>query len=53
MTKTEQEYREDIIRVCRLVYEKGWVAGNDGNISIPAGERLHSLHPHLASARAW
>lgn len=34
MTKTEREYREDIIRVCRLVYEKGWVAGNDGNISI-------------------
>ena len=34
MSKTEQEYREDIVRVCRLVYEKGWVAANDGNISI-------------------
>lgn len=34
MDKTEQEYREDIVRVCRLVYEKGWVASNDGNVSI-------------------
>jgi L-fuculose-phosphate aldolase len=34
MSKTEQELREDIVRVCRLVYEKGWVAANDGNVSI-------------------
>lgn len=34
MGKTEQELREDIVRVCRLVYEKGWVAANDGNVSI-------------------
>lgn len=34
MSKTEQEYREEIIRVCRLIYEKGWVAANDGNVSI-------------------
>ena len=34
MEMSEQQYREDIIRVCRLVYEKGWVAMNDGNISI-------------------
>jgi L-fuculose-phosphate aldolase len=34
MTKSEQEYREDLIRVCRLIYEKGWVAMNDGNVSI-------------------
>lgn len=34
MSKTEQEHREDIIRVCRLIYEKGWVAMNDGNVSI-------------------
>lgn len=34
MSKTEQEYREDIVRVCRLIYEKGWVAMNDGNVSI-------------------
>lgn len=34
MSKTEREHREDIVRVCRLVYEKGWVAANDGNVSI-------------------
>ena len=34
MSKTDQEHREDIIRVCRLVYEKGWVAANDGNVSV-------------------
>jgi L-fuculose-phosphate aldolase len=41
MSKTEQELREEIVRVCRLVYEKGWVAANDGNISIRlAGGRI-------------
>ena len=34
MGKTEEEYREDLVRVCRLVYDKGWVAMNDGNVSI-------------------
>lgn len=34
MNKTEKEYREDLVRVCRLVYDKGWVAMNDGNVSI-------------------
>jgi len=34
MSKSEQEYRDDLIRVCRLIYEKGWVAMNDGNVSI-------------------
>jgi len=34
MPKTEREYRDDIIRIGQLVYQKGWVAANDGNISI-------------------
>ena len=34
MSKTEQEHREDLVRVCRLIYDKGWVAANDGNMSI-------------------
>ena len=34
MSKTEQEHRQDLLRVCRLVYDKGWVAMNDGNVSI-------------------
>ncbi|MEZ5400584.1 MAG: class II aldolase/adducin family protein [Bryobacteraceae bacterium] len=34
MSKTERELREDIVQIGRLVYQKGWVAANDGNISI-------------------
>jgi L-fuculose-phosphate aldolase len=34
MPKTEQEYRQDIIDIGKLVFQKGWVAANDGNISI-------------------
>ncbi len=34
MVKTEREYRQDIVDIGRLVFEKGWVAANDGNISI-------------------
>ncbi|MBL8214531.1 MAG: class II aldolase/adducin family protein [Bryobacterales bacterium] len=34
MAKTEQELRQDIIEIGRHVYQKGWVAANDGNISI-------------------
>lgn len=34
MGKTEAEHREDLVRVCHMVHEKGWVAMNDGNISI-------------------
>jgi L-fuculose-phosphate aldolase len=34
MCKTEQEYRHDLVNVCHRIYEKGWVAMNDGNVSI-------------------
>ena len=34
MNKTEKEYRQDIVDIGRLVYQKGWVAANDGNITI-------------------
>jgi L-fuculose-phosphate aldolase len=34
MVKTERELRGDIVHIGRLVFEKGWVAANDGNISI-------------------
>lgn len=32
--KTEREYRQEIVHVGRMVWEKGWVAANDGNISV-------------------
>ncbi len=34
MTKTEREHRQDIVEVGRLVHQKGWIASNDGNITI-------------------
>ena len=34
MVKTEREYRQDIVDIGKLVYQKGWVAANDGNITI-------------------
>ena len=34
MSKTEGECREDLVRVCHLIYDKGWVAMNDGNVSV-------------------
>ena len=38
MAKTEREHRQDIVHVGKLVHEKGWVAANDGNISIRLDE---------------
>jgi L-fuculose-phosphate aldolase len=34
MLKSEKEYRRDIVEIGKLVYQKGWVAANDGNISV-------------------
>lgn len=34
MSKTLEEYRNDIIEVGKLVFQKGWIAANDGNISV-------------------
>ena len=42
MVKTERELREEIVEIGRLVYQKGWVAANDGNITIRLG-RDHIL----------
>jgi L-fuculose-phosphate aldolase len=34
MAKTEKELRDDIVEVGKIVWQKGWVAANDGNITI-------------------
>jgi L-fuculose-phosphate aldolase len=39
MAKSEREYRQDIVDIGKLVYQKGWVAANDGNISIRLDDR--------------
>ena len=38
MAKTEEQLREDIVQVGRLVFDKGWVAANDGNITVRVSE---------------
>jgi len=35
---TEQKLREKIVRIGRLMFEKRWIAANDGNISIRLDE---------------
>lgn len=32
--KLESQYRRDLIEVCKRMYQKGYVASNDGNVSI-------------------
>src|ERR1700722_14912785 len=39
MAKTEQQYRQDILDVGKLIYQKGWDAAKDGNISVRLDER--------------
>ncbi|MFB3778771.1 MAG: class II aldolase/adducin family protein [Bryobacteraceae bacterium] len=34
MLKTEREHRQDIVDIGRYVWQKGWVAANDGNITV-------------------
>jgi L-fuculose-phosphate aldolase len=38
VAKTESQLRDDIVAVGKLVYQKGWVAANDGNITIRLSE---------------
>jgi L-fuculose-phosphate aldolase len=37
MEKTESQHRSDIIDICKRVHANGWVAANDGNVSIKLG----------------
>jgi len=55
MPRTEREYREDIVRVGQLIWQKGWIAANDGNITVrmdedrvlatPTGVSKGMMHP--------
>ena len=36
--RTEQAWREEIVRVCRLMHEKGYVTATDGNVSVRLSE---------------
>lgn len=55
MPKTERELRQDIVEIGRMVWQKGWVAANDGNITVrldservmctPTGVSKGMMHP--------
>ncbi|MCX6607539.1 MAG: class II aldolase/adducin family protein, partial [Acidobacteria bacterium] len=34
MSQEENKLRQDIVEIGRLMFDKGWVASNDGNISV-------------------
>lgn len=34
MSKSQQDLRQEIVDIGKLVFQKGWVASNDGNISV-------------------
>ncbi len=37
MEKTESQHRNDIIDICKRIHANGWVASNDGNVSVKIG----------------
>jgi L-fuculose-phosphate aldolase len=45
MLKTEKELRQDIVDVGRYVWQKGWIAANDGNISMRLDENRFLCSP--------
>ena|SRR5579884_3720998 len=49
MSQSIAEYRHDIVEIGKLVYQKGWVAANDGNISIRLDENLVLCTPTAIS----
>lgn len=47
MSKTLQELRQDIVDVGKLMFQKGWVAANDGNISVRLDDQRILCTPTL------
>ncbi|MEJ2744189.1 MAG: class II aldolase/adducin family protein, partial [bacterium] len=35
--KSEREYRQDVVEVCRRMYGRGFISGSDGNVSVRLG----------------
>ena len=49
MTRTEEQIRADIVEVGRRLWERGFVASNDGNISVRVDERRLITTPKSVS----
>lgn len=45
LRRSERAWREEIIQVCRLMYQKGYVAATDGNVSVRLDDNLFLITP--------
>lgn len=43
--RSERETRSDIVEVCHKIYNNGWVAANDGNVSVLIDEGIAICTP--------
>jgi len=43
--KSERAWREEIVQVCHLMHQKGFVAATDGNVSVRLGEDRFLVTP--------
>jgi L-fuculose-phosphate aldolase len=37
---TQQQLKEDIVRICRMLHRKNYLAATDGNVSVRLGDRV-------------
>src|SRR5574340_1089826 len=37
---TQQQLKEDIVRICRMLHQKNYLAATDGNVSVRLGDRV-------------
>jgi L-fuculose-phosphate aldolase len=40
MNNTEWQLKEDIVRICRMLHRKNYLAATDGNVSVRLGDRV-------------
>ncbi len=50
MLKSRAELRRDIVEIGKLVFQKGWIAANDGNISVRLDDGSILCRPRFAKA---
>jgi ribulose-5-phosphate 4-epimerase/fuculose-1-phosphate aldolase len=48
---TEQQLRQEIIQICRLLHQGGYCLGYDGNVSARLDGRAFSRHPQRRRQR--
>src|SRR5208337_3486083 len=36
----QAQLRQEIVRVCRMLHQKNYLAGTDGNVSVPLGDQV-------------